>query len=208
MSIVALLKMSSRLYENAYESSHKFCVKKTCCRLSTKKASLQCDYAYVSLNNIYVKMIFNNKYTRTASLQCLRIWTFRLLLCLNDLLQSEQVFSFSIVSKLQLMNPFKISLEFLFRTVHPLYGSSSVASKGDDTLYDIELVCFITCLLKLRLFANDLLQYEHEYSSPVWVRIWIFMSFFCEKDLLQITHEKEKGFSPVWVRICLVSLLL
>ena len=154
-------------------------------------------------------MIFNNKYTRTASLQCLRIWTFRLLLCLNDLLQSEQLFSFSMVSSWWNLLPFEISLEFLFRTVHPLlplYGSSFVASKGEDTLYDIELVCFLTCLLKLRLFANDLLQYEHEYSSPVWVRIWIFMSFFCEKDLLQIAHEK--GFSPVWVRICLVRLLL
>ena len=61
---------TAHLYECAYESSYRFFVKKTCCRLRMRRVFHQCEYAYVSLEHLFEKMVCHTNYTRTASLQC------------------------------------------------------------------------------------------------------------------------------------------
>ena len=66
-----LLPLASHLHdEYAYETAGYFVVKTTCCRLHTRKVSLQCVYAYVYLDDLSEKMVCNTNCMITATLLC------------------------------------------------------------------------------------------------------------------------------------------
>ena len=88
--------------------------------------------------------------------------------------------------------------------MQPKGGNSACSSMSNEIFflwYISKPIWILSCLTRLTLCTNDLLQMSHWNSfSLVWILLCVSQLLFCANSCLQISHWN--GFSPVWVLVC------